>query len=69
MRKLLSDTNEINNLLNKYPACATYEFAIYILDFIKRGYEKQVSEGKGCQKYVDALNIGIDAIKEKQNMR
>lgn len=55
-----------NELIKKYPACASYDLAIYILEFIRSNYEKHLSKDCGCQKYVDAINIGIDAIKEKQ---
>lgn len=57
--------NGLNNLVEKYPMCASYDLAIDILEFIKRNYEKHLPNDKGCQKYVDALNIGIDAINEK----
>ena len=58
----------LNELIKKYPACASYNMAIEILEFIKRNYEKSLNEDGyvGCQKYIDALNIGIEAIKEKQ---
>ena len=55
----------LNKLIEKYPACANYDMAIEILEFIKRNYEKHLVEQAGCQKYIDALNIGIDAIQEK----
>ena len=57
--------NGMNNLIEKYPACASYNLAIEILEFIKRNYEKHLLTDTGCRKYVDALNIGIDAINEK----
>ena len=53
-------------LIEKYSACASYDLAIYILEFIRSNYEKHSSKDFGCQKYIDAINIGIDAIKEKQ---
>ena len=44
--------------------CANEDMAIYILDFIKRNYEKRLNEDgqAGCQKYVEALQMGIDAL-------
>ena len=53
------------DLIEKYPAYVNYYLAIEILEFIKRHYEKQLPKRIGCQKYVDALNIGIDSIKDK----
>ena len=48
----------------EYKMCANEDVAIYILDFIKRGYEKRLNEDgqAGCQKYVEALQMGIDAL-------
>lgn len=57
--------NGVNKLIEKYPACATYELAVEILKFIRQSYENCSCTDYGCQKYIDALNIGIDAIKEK----
>lgn len=44
--------------------CANKEMAIDILEFIKRNYEKHLNEeGQvGCQKYIEALQMGIDAL-------
>lgn len=44
--------------------CANKEMAIDILEFIKRNYEKHLKEEgqAGCQKYVEALQMGIDAL-------
>ena len=53
-----------SELIKKYSACASYDLAIYILEFIRSNYEKRLPEQDGCQKYVDALNIAIDCIKE-----
>ena len=50
----------------EYKACPNKEMAIYILDFIRRGYEKKLNEGQGgCQKYIEALQMGIDALNNK----
>lgn len=46
----------------EYKMCANEEMAIYILDFIKRGYEKSFQDA-GVQKYVEALQMGIDALR------
>lgn len=45
----------------EYKMCANEDMAIYILDFIKRGYENKYQDA-GVQKYIDALQMGIDAI-------
>ena len=45
--------------------CSTTEMAIDILEFIKRNYEKH-SEEAGIQKYIEALQMGIDALKDKK---
>lgn len=39
------------------------DMAIFILDFIKRGYADKYKDS-GVQKYIDALQMGIDAIKK-----
>ena len=46
----------------KFKMCANAEMAIEILEFIKRNYEKH-SEEAGVQKYIEALEMGIDALK------
>lgn len=51
----------------KYKYCASISFAIEILEFIKRNYEKHSKTDSGVLKYVDALNMAIDALKEKSN--
>ena len=45
-------------------ACANKEMAIDILEFIKMNYEKHLNEDGqvGCLKYVEALQMGIDAL-------
>ena len=48
----------------EYKMCDNSEMAIYILEFIKRNYEKH-SDQAGVQKYIEALQMGIDAL-EKQ---
>lgn len=39
--------------------------AIDILEFIQRKYE-EYSDQEGTKKYVEALQMGIDALKEKK---
>lgn len=51
----------------QYKMCPNADMAIYILDFIKRGYEKKYQDA-GVQKYIEALQMGIDAL-EKQKGR
>ena len=46
---------------SKYKMCPSPDMAIYILEFIKSGYEKRYQDA-GVQKYIDALQMGIDAI-------
>lgn len=41
--------------------CANKDHAIIILNFIKEQYEKQGTVG--CLKYIEALEMGIDALK------
>lgn len=45
----------------EYKACANEEMAIEILDFIKQNYEKY-SDKSGVKKYIEALQMGIDAL-------
>lgn len=45
----------------EYKFCSTKDMAIEILEFIKSGYKKY-SDRSGVKKYVDALQMGIDAI-------
>ena len=45
----------------EYKMCDNSEMAIYILEFIKRNYEKH-SDQAGVQKYIEALQMGIDAL-------
>ena len=49
--------------------CANEEMAIDILEFIKRNYEKHLNEDgqAGCQKYIEALQMGIDALRKGEN--
>lgn len=51
--------------MNKYKMCANEDMAIYILEFIKRGYEKNYKDA-GVQKYLEALQMGIDALRESK---
>jgi hypothetical protein len=48
----------------EYKMCANEDMAIYILEFIKRNYEKHSDEPgqAGVQKYIEALQMGIDAL-------
>ena len=39
---------------------------IYILEFIKRNYEKH-NDQAGVQKYIEALQMGIDALKKESS--
>ena len=52
------------SIASQFKACPNKEIAIYILDFIKRQYEKRLPEDGGCRKYVEALKISIDALNE-----
>ena len=47
-----------------YKMCPNEEMAIFILDFIKRQYVKHHKDA-GVQKYVEALEMGIQALEEK----
>ena len=46
----------------EFKACANKEMAIYILEFIKRNYEKDSNQA-GVRKYIEALQMGIDALR------
>lgn len=46
----------------EYKMCANSEMAIDILEFIKLNYENH-SEKAGVQKYIEALQMGIDALR------
>lgn len=48
----------------EYKMCANEEMAIYILEFIQRGYKKYYDD-EGVRKYIEALQMSIDAL-EKQ---
>ena len=61
---------KVGGVMSEMKVCANKEMAIDILEFIKSNYEKHLNEeGQGgCRKYVEALQMGIDALrKEKQN--
>ena len=45
-----------------YKMCGSDAMAIDILKFIQNNYQKRVNDQPGCQKYIDALQIGIDKI-------
>lgn len=47
--------------MTEYKMCANEDMAIYILEFIKREYEKSYQDA-GVQKYIEALQMGIDAL-------
>lgn len=47
---------------NTYKMCANPSMAIEILEFIKHSYEKH-NDQVGVQKYIEALQMGIDALK------
>lgn len=51
--------------MTEYKMCANEEMAIYILEFIKRGYEKNYQD-TGVRKYTEALQMGIDALKTQK---
>lgn len=51
----------------KYKMCPNADMAIYILDFIKRSYEKALDK-EGVQKYVEALQMGIDALEKTRGV-
>lgn len=48
--------------MKEYKACANAEMAVEILEFIKGEYEKRYQDA-GVQKYIEALQMGIDALK------
>ena len=50
-------------IATKYTMCPDANTAIDILEFIKLNYEN--CKTTGVQKYIDALQMGIDALKEK----
>lgn len=52
----------------EYKMCANEDMAIYILEFIKRGYEKNFQDA-GVQKYIEALQMGIDALGERSHLK
>lgn len=52
----------------EYKMCANEDMAIYILEFIKRNYEKH-SDQAGVQKYIEALQMGIDALTEQSHLK
>lgn len=45
-----------------YKMCSNSDMAIDILEFIKQNYVKH-SDQAGVQKYIEALDMGIDALK------
>ena len=49
----------------EYKWCANEEMAIYILEFIKRGYDKNYQDD-GVKKYTEALQMGIDALRAQK---
>lgn len=49
-------------MVTEYKMCPNEEMAAYILEFIKRNYEKH-SDQAGVQKYIEALQMGIDALQ------
>ena len=51
--------------MNEYKMCANEDMAIYILEFIQRGYQKNYKDS-GVQKYIEALQMGIDALKKQK---
>lgn len=52
------------NKITEYKMCASVDMAIYILEFIKQGYAKNYQDA-GVRKYIEALQMGIDALVEK----
>lgn len=54
--------------LNEYTMCSTADMAIYILEFIKQGYKRKYQDA-GVQKYIEALEMGIDALKKKEKLK
>ena len=51
--------------MSEYKMCPNEDMAIYILDFIKRGYENRYQD-HGVKKYIEALEMGIEALKERK---
>ena len=54
--------------MGEYKMCANEEMAIEILEFIKRNYGKH-SDQAGVQKYIEALQMGIDALKNRKDIQ
>ena len=50
---------------NEWKRCANTEMAIYILEFIKRNYEKHHKD-EGVKKYTEALQMSIDALRKQK---
>lgn len=50
--------------VDNFKFCANEEMAIYILEFIKNGYDKSFDDS-GKLKYIDALDMGIEALKKR----
>ena len=52
----------------EYKMCPNTDHAIYILEFIQRNYQKH-SEDAGVQKYIEALQMGIEALELTRRQR
>lgn len=50
--------------MDNFKFCANEEMAIYILEFIKNGYDKSFDDS-GKLKYIEALDMGIEALKKR----
>lgn len=57
---------EEEKMTPEYKMCSNESMAIYILKFIKRGYEYHYYEGSGVLKYLEALQMGIDALRKQK---
>ena len=53
----------------EYRTCPDAETAMYILEFIKENYQKDCDEQWGVLKYIEALQMGIDAIKKTEKIK
>jgi hypothetical protein len=52
--------------MSEYKFCSSIDMAISILEFIKQKYEEN-NEQAGVHKYIEALQIAIEALKFSNN--
>lgn len=51
----------LHDKIDEIKFCANEEMAAYILEFIQRGYKENYNDN-GVKKYIEALQMGIDAL-------